>query len=280
MTRWLILDAPNIAWRCYHSLGFLKHESVETGVTFGFLRELVNLQKIHGTRNVAICFDSVKSLRREIYPKYKSYRKSYYQKVMTDGERETHDAVRRQIKQLRKEHLPALGFRNVFLAPGLEADDLIASLCKHALKDRDTAVIVSTDRDLYQLLCPSVVIWAPSKRDAVTDKSFTRTHGVVPSQWPMVKAMAGCGSDDVDGIHGVGELSACRFLSERLKEGSVMHRKVLAGEKVWKRNLKLVRLPFKGCPRFEFVRDEATEGKWDQLCRNLGMKSLVGALRN
>jgi hypothetical protein len=181
--------------------------------------------------------------------------------------------VQKQIKHLRSTLLPELGYRNILCEKGYEADDLIASVVDN-LGEGHEAIVVARDGDYYQLLGPRCIIWNPSKGKAVTAKSFIKEYGISPSQWADVKALAGCGTDDVEGICGIGEKTAAAFLAGKLKPTSAKHRLIVRNHKIWKLNLPLVRLPFEGTPVVKLRKDKVNEKKWKQLCNRLGFRTL------
>ena len=87
---------------------------------------------------------------------------------MTDEEKEAYWDFRQQVAKLRKEYLPAIGFRNILHQQFFEADDVIASVCQYSLKGSQ-GIIVSSDHDMFQLLAlPNVIMWSPKLNKAVT----------------------------------------------------------------------------------------------------------------
>jgi DNA polymerase-1 len=263
----LLVDANFLAWRAHHSTGNLSHNGSTTGVAFGFLKEILALQELHRPDRIVFCFDSKHSKRKEVFPEYKDNR------VYDEHHRE----VCGQIKRLRKEILPGVGFRNVFVSRGFEADDLVAALAL-ALAKGDEAVIVASDKDFYQLLSKRVSIWNPMKRVLYTRKAFREEWGLErPSHWVTVKAIAGCGTDNVKGIEGVGERTACKYLNGTLKEGSAKWKAIKSTEglAVWNRNLRLVGLPFEGLAAPVLRDDEISAAKWIAWTGKLGFASMA-----
>ena len=270
---WLLLDSNYLAYRALHTTGKLTHENVPTGVIYGFLRDVVNLQNHHVTNHIVFCFDHGESLRKVVYPGYKISRQQR-RKEQTPEEKMIHDAMHQQLTLLREEYLEEFGYNNIHYQEGYEADDMIASIC-HNLKPKDKAIIVSADHDLFQLLNDQVICYNPAKQVAITAESFTEKFGVAPSQWCDVKAIAGCSSDDVIGVAGVGELTAAKWLAGRLKPGSKKFEAIVKGNKLWRKNLPIVRLPYVGTEVKPLYRDETTDEKWEGLVSRLGMKSLL-----
>lgn len=273
MKTWLLIDVSYLAWRAFHSTPDLSWEGVKTSVIFGLLRDVQNLQDLHATRRVVFAFDVGRPWRSVKFEGYKGSRHNYEE--MDRTELLARGEVKFQLKNLRNIHLNEIGYRNIWFESGYEADDLIAAGCS-ALPDGDTAIIVSRDGDFYQLLNDRVSIWNPSKKRMITADWFRDEYGISPEQWADVKAIAGCGSDEVPGVKGIGEITAAKFLAGTLKHTTKAFAKIVEGDAIWKRNLPLVKLPYEGCPTPEFLEDETTEGKWRKVAKSLGIKSLRG----
>ena len=275
--KWLVLDCSYLCHRSFHTTGNLSFNDVKVGVIFGFLRDIGTLTGYHDTDNIAFCFDSKKSKRQKIYKPYKQVRREKYE-VMDEDEAKIWREMKNQINLLRTQYLPAMGFKNIFVQKGHEADDLIATICRNnTQRDNIEVVIVASDHDLYQLLSPSVKMWDPNKKKFYGYDNFMVQYGIEPEQWSDVKAYAGCSSDGVAGIAGVGEATAVKYLRGEVNPKHKVYRKLVNGKDVYNRNVPLVKLPFKGTKDIELVRDEVTDEKWKQVCKDLGMKSLENA---
>jgi DNA polymerase-1 len=269
---WLVIDVSNLAYRAFFTTGDLSHEGVKTGVVFGIFRDVLNLQDRFSPTGTVFCFDGRPTERKKLFADYKSNRK---RPDLTDEQRAAFDTLHDQLKRMRTKYLPYIGFRNVFSQCGYEADDLIASVCLESLDGEDRAVVVSTDEDLLQLLGdPRVVVWNPAKKRLIDGKAFREEHGIDPALWADVKALAGCPGDGVPGIKGVGERTAVKFLTGRLKETTKAYNEIVRNPEVYARNLELVRLPFEGTRRFVLKPDEVTKERWSKAFEKLGMSSL------
>jgi len=277
----LLLDCNYLCWRSFHSTG----KNLDRGTTYGFLSTLQKLRDQFQPSHIAFCFDGDgPSKRKEIYPDYKANRKLVSH--VLDEAANDRLMVHQEIKELRDKHLKDLGWRNVFHSSGLEADDVIASLV-YAPQDGGKVIpqlwrevcgpkflIVSADKDLYQLLDGDrVLLWEPSRKRLLDSKVFRDEWGIDPIKWVNVKAIAGCSSDNIDGIKGIGEKTAAKHLAgitrPRIKE------KIQEQADLIKFNLRLVGLPYEGTPTFRMRADEATGGKWLRWCEANGMKSLL-----
>lgn len=221
-----------------------------TYVIYGFLQTVLNLCQVFETNQLVFVWDSRKSLRKTLFPQYKASR----HKKQTEQEKKELESAYAQFQILRKRVLPTMGFRNNFLHTGFEGDDLIAKIIREDRFGRHF-LIYASDHDLYQLLAPNVVLIKRKQLYSIDD--FVQEFGINPSQWWQVKALAGCTSDEVTGIEGVGEKTACKYLRKELKENSsVLQRIKDQEEEVCNRNRALVRLPFDGTPDCCLVKNE------------------------
>ena len=264
---WLILDVSHMAFRAFHTTGGLSHMGTSTGVAFGVLRDLVTLEREFHSQRFVFCFDGDGSKRKEVYPAYKANRKN----GTTSG------LVKAQCELLRTNYLPRLGMANLFKQDGYEADDVIASVVRNN-PDPSPIIIVSGDEDLYQLLEDGVSIYRMSNGKAMTKKAFESGYGIFPNQWPFVKAIAGCTSDNIAGVEGVGQKTAIKYLRDELPH----HLNKYLDCKHWHQNcaqflqnLELVMLPYSGTERFvPTEQSDIDHDEWSALTKELGIKTL------
>lgn len=271
MTRpktWVVLDAHNLAYRALHDPrnGEVKIEDVHDLVLEALLADIVFFQERYTTDHVVVTFDHGKCKRHDMVKNYKKH------DTEPDGyEKARKDEVRACLKLLRTKYLHEVGYRNVLSQEGYEADDVMASVVLHSIGKEDTAVLVSSDKDLYQLLSDRVSIWTPHQRKEVTLQSFWRQYAIAPKAWPLVKAVAGCVSDNVKGVYGVGEPSALRWV----RGDETLHKRywdlIEAGRDVWQANLGVVGLPLPGTERFVLVPDRVTRRSWEAFCTKHGL---------
>ena len=252
MRTFAIVDANNLASRMFYGMPSLSFKGTRVEVIDGFLREIHAISHAVGVplKRFVYCFDSAdRSLRRKIVPSYKAKRDDDDFFVGTGKAKEHY---RSQIDMLRKTALPAAGVKGIYWEKGYEADDLIASLCKHALCFETTrAVVVTNDSDFYQLLHPKLVrIFNHRDGSFMCYNKFRKTYEVHPDQWARVKAIAGCDVDGVKGVPGVGEMTAIKFLTEKDHSGKRMQAIHAFAQQALK-NLKVVKLPLEGCPRMD-----------------------------
>lgn len=236
----ILVDANNIAYIAYYSLGELSEGEDRTGTVFGFLN-IVNRIAGQFGNDMVFCFDSKKNIRKEKHPTYKANR----HKDLTSEEAYELKQMYKQLTDLRKDVLPSLGFRNVKVSRGYEADDLIAhyALKYKALMD---IIIVSTDKDLYQLLDTNVSIYNPRTKKMFTIHDFKKMYKIKPKDWPEIKAIAGDPADNIKGVWKVGEKTAIKFKRGLLSRESKAYEQIAISWGIvlfWE---KCIRLPYLG----------------------------------
>lgn len=268
----LLVDCPNLVYRAYHTTG-----SLDNGTLFGFMRELDYLRQNYRDYRFLFFWDSKYPIRKQMFPGYKSSRADRYERL-TDTEKTAYGRMRSEMNLIRQEVLWDLGYNNVRWQKGFEADDLIAAYTQQARESTlTTDLIVSGDHDYYQCLSHRVSMLKPKGHALYTAKDFRKEYNIEPERWHCVKALAGCDSDDVPGVRGVGVATAIHYLTGKLKPGSVLHDRIEANRDLWNRNLELVKLPLPGVRPFALKDDDASHARWKQVVKNLGFKSLLGA---
>ena len=265
----LALDCNYLCHRAYHAMNASGVDFDGMGATFGFLRDIAIFQEMFNTTNTVFCWDYGKGLREQHTPSYKASRRARHE-ALPEEEQEALSNFHIQVDALREEYLSEIGFSNIFYQEGYEADDMIASVCNSLPKECDI-VMVSSDQDLYQLLSKRVVMFNPHKKKTFTDKWFFQTYGLAPPCWADVKALAGCATDDVAGVRGIGEITACKLLRGEML-GSESWKKFKAFDR--KTNLRLVELPYEGTQTFVPKEDTVTQKKWNLLCYKLGLETI------
>jgi len=264
----LIIDCANLCYMAYHAIKEdLSYNESQTGVMFGFFNQLFRICWEFNTGKVIFAWDSRKSYRRDLYSKYKRPDTEPDPQKQRDRA-----AVVKQIDKLRTQVIPTLGFKNSFIQTGLEADDIMAHL---VINNVPGATIISSDQDLYQLL-DHCVVYSPRTRKRIDKAVFGNMFQIEPEQWVDVKALAGCESDNVSGISGVGLITAIKYINERLPNGKAKKKiESEEGKEVRRRNEALVKLPFMP-NKMDFAVDFEAENKslddWMGLFGEYGFK--------
>lgn len=269
---WILIDAPYLCHRAFHTTG-----DMADGVIFGFLRAVSTLRRDfdsfdHPVRLLFAFEGEAKLKREELLPTYKQSRRDRYAAEPLDMKRKRDD-MKSQTKRLRDDILPAMGFRNVNVREGFEADDIIAAACGVV----ESATIISADKDFYQCLRPGVDFYNPAAKVMTTADDVANMHGLHRSAWPMVKCLAGCRSDDIPGIYGVSERIAIKYVQGVYNPDATVYRRIAAEKEfVAARNLPLVTLPMEGMTGVSLRDDAVTAKTWDAACAELKMPSLKG----
>jgi len=274
MKKWLIIDCNYLCHRAKHSMGGLSHGNTPTGIIYGFLKSIQALQDQFNTQHIIFCWDSKTSKRKDIFPDYKKKRANRY-KDLTKKEIKFEKAFRHQMKMLRTKYLKLIGYKNNFVQAGYEGDDIMASITLN-LKMNDEAILVTSDKDMYQLISPKVSFFNPSKGKLFTYQKFMQKYRMPTYDWGSMKCLAGCTTDEVPGIKGVGEKTAIKYIRMDLKPTTKAYQRIVSkkGLRIEKRNRKLVVLPFDGVKNFKLRKDELSNKGWKKVIEELGMKSL------
>ncbi len=234
----LVIDSNCIAHLAKHSKKSLTYGEMETGIIFGFLEQIKILANKFNTNKFIFCWDSKKSKRKELYPDYKRHR----HKEKTEIEQIEDNIAFKQFYDLRTSILPKLGFKNICIQTGYEADDLIASIVK---KNKEDYIVVTNDDDLLQLL-DHCDIYNPKTKKLESIATFSEEYGITPNMWSSIKSIAGCTSDNVKGVEGVGIVKAIAYVTKKLNKGKIYDRIINEGPIISKRNAPLVHLPMAG----------------------------------
>ncbi|HWE37680.1 MAG TPA: DNA polymerase I [Isosphaeraceae bacterium] len=197
-----ILDAYSLIYQVFHAIPTMTGPAGQpTNAVFGIFRDLLNL--VHGKRPeyLIAAFDGGGPVTRsEIYPEYKAQRGPMP------------DDLRPQIAVLRR-LFEAFGVP-VLMAPGAEADDVIATVARGA-ESRDMDVFICTsDKDARQLLSDRVRILNLRKKSVLDVEGLAADWGVAPAQVVDFLALTGDSVDNVPGVPGIGPVGAKALLKE------------------------------------------------------------------
>lgn len=256
----ILLDCNALCYQAHFTMnGLTKSDGTPTGIVYGFWLQVKNIVVNCNDPYLVFCWDSDKSFRMSLYPEYKANR---------NKKREDDPAIFEafyQFEELYEKIIPQLGFQNNFRYDGFEADDIIASICNDCRKGSEPITIASNDQDLYQLLWGNVKMYKPSKGIFYTQNSFQNEFGITPPMWVYVKAIAGCHTDNVQGIQGVGEKTVIKYLKDQSgKKYPKIDNK--ESKKIIKRNWPLVCLPFEGTPHIKLNYPKMDYQKWKEFC--------------
>ena len=204
----MALDGNSLAYRAFFALptDMVTANGQVTNAIYGFTSMLLTLMRDHKPDGVVVVFDRKEpTFRHEAAPEYKA-------------QRETQPDILYQQLDLIREMLTKMGIEAID-APGFEGDDLIATIADRAQKAGDDLIIVTGDRDNYQLVADPHIRVLYNKRGvsdyALYDEAgiFERT-GVTPKQYAQYAALRGDPSDNLDGVPGVGEKTAAKLIAK------------------------------------------------------------------
>ncbi len=198
-----LMDASAFIHRAFHAIRNLSTKSGQpTGAVYGFTTTVLKLLKDKRPEALAVVFDSRGPGRRhELYPQYKANRGPMDEDLAAQQE---------PIRQI----ITALGLFSLE-RPGFEADDLIAAAARHFETEGREVVIVSGDKDFYQLLSDRISMYDPDpkKDSALTQEAFRERYGLSPSAFLDMQALMGDSSDNIPGVPKVGEKTAQKLIA-------------------------------------------------------------------
>ncbi|MDX1940288.1 MAG: DNA polymerase I [Saprospiraceae bacterium] len=197
-----LIDGSGFIFRAFYAIQMMNRpDGTPVNAVFGFCNMLNRLQSDVKAIHAAVIFDAArKTFRNEIYPEYKAHRP------------EAPEELRPQFALVR-EAARAFGFPSIE-SEGYEADDLIATYAKVARANSWNVVIVSSDKDLMQLIREGVALQDPLKNKPITDAEVLEKFGVPPSQVIDVQALAGDSTDNIPGAPGIGVKTAAQLITE------------------------------------------------------------------
>ena len=201
--RVFIIDGSSYLYRAYHAMPPLSTSKGQpTGAIKGVTNMLMTLKKDSEGSPIIVVFDAKgKTFRSEIYKEYKANRPPMP------------EDLRQQLDPL-KEICKAIGFPLIEI-PGVEADDVIATLVNKAKQKNFKAVVSSLDKDLMQLVeDPNITIMNTMKHQIFTEDKVFEKFGVQPNQIRDMLALVGDSSDNIPGVPKVGQKTAAKWLNE------------------------------------------------------------------
>ena len=195
-----LVDGSGYIFRAFYGLPPMTNpEGVPVNAVFGFSKMLAKLLSDAGTRRFAVIFDSSRvSFRNDIYPDYKANRSDPPEELVPQF-----GLIR---EATRAFNVPCIEL------PGFEADDLIATFARMAREEGHEVVIVSSDKDLMQLVNDGVSMLDPAKNLTVGRDEVIERFGVGPESVIDVQALAGDSTDNVPGVPGIGIKTAAELI--------------------------------------------------------------------
>ncbi len=201
--RLVLVDGSGYIFRAYHALPPLtRRDGTQVGAVYGFTTMLLRLRETYKHDMLAVIFDAGrKTFRSDFYPEYKANRS------------ETPDDLIPQFPLVR-EATRALNIPGIEL-DNYEADDLIACYCAAAKKQGLETIIVSSDKDLMQLIVDGQVsMMDPMKNKVITSVQVMEKFGVMPDKVIEVQALIGDSVDNVPGVPSIGPKTAAELINQ------------------------------------------------------------------
>ncbi|HEY5305573.1 MAG TPA: DNA polymerase I [Pseudolabrys sp.] len=201
-----LVDGSGYIFRAYHALPPLtrKSDGLQVNAVLGFcnmLWKLVAEMKADRPTHLAVIFDkSEKTFRTDLYPEYKAHRPD-----LPEDLRPQFPLIRDAVRAFEIPCLEQAGF---------EADDLIATYARLACEAKATTTIVSSDKDLMQLVGNGVTMYDTMKDKRIGAAEVMEKFGVGPDKVIEVQALIGDSSDNVPGVPGIGVKTAAQLIGE------------------------------------------------------------------
>jgi 5'-3' exonuclease len=199
----ILIDALNLFTRHYVAHPAMNINGDPVGGIVGFLYAITNLAEKFNPNNIIVVWESGGSPRRRaIYPDYKSKRRP--QQLNRQYKDDIPDTVENRNFQISfiVECLNLTPICQVYVKD-CEADDVIGYLSKYKL-EKCKKLIVSSDKDFYQLLNDKTLIYSPTWKKIVTHKEVREKFSVSPDNFCLAKSVCGDPSDNIPGVKGVG----------------------------------------------------------------------------
>jgi DNA polymerase-1 len=198
----VLIDGSGFIFRAFHALPpMTRPDGTPVNAVFGFTNMLAKLLREHVGTHLAVIFDAGReTFRNRIYDQYKAHRPPPPDELIPQF-------------ALVREATDAFGVPAIEL-DDWEADDLIASYARAALAAGGTATIVSSDKDLMQLIRPGVAMLDPIKQKPIGLTEVLEKFGVGPEKLIDAQALIGDSVDNVPGVPGIGPKTAAQLLTE------------------------------------------------------------------
>lgn len=198
-----LVDGSGYIFRAYYAMGhgLTNPDGVPVGAVLGFTNMILKLLTDLHAPSIAVIFDAARrNFRNEIYAEYKANRSDTPEDLIPQFPliREATEAF----------DIPAIELE------GYEADDLIATYARLAREQNRSVTVVSSDKDLTQLIREGVRVYDPMKGRYVDENDVMEKFGVTPDRVTDVQALCGDATDNVPGVPGIGVKTAAQLINE------------------------------------------------------------------
>ena len=198
----VLIDGSGFIFRAFHALPPMSRgDGTPVNAVYGFTTMLLKLLADSDADHLAVVFDSSRAtFRREIYPAYKAHRPPPPEELVPQF-------------ALVRDAVAACDVAGIEL-DGFEADDLIATYARLGREAGARVTVVSSDKDLMQLVGPQVAMLDPIKNRAIDAEAVREKFGVGPDRVVDVQALCGDATDNVPGVPGIGIKTAAQLIGE------------------------------------------------------------------
>lgn len=197
-----LIDGSSFLYRAYYGLRPLHTKQGEpVQAVYSFCRMIKKIIKDFNPQYLSLVWDSKgKTTRHEMYTEYKATRQEPPSDLFQQKERILEFADLIDLHQVAQ--------------PGIEADDLMYSIAMDRVKQGDTVVIITADKDMGQMLQDNIVIFDPFKNEIITQELFEEKMGFPVSKLPFYFALLGDASDNIPGVRGIGKKGAADLVQQ------------------------------------------------------------------
>jgi DNA polymerase-1 len=198
----VLIDGSGFIFRAFHGLPpMTRSDGTPVNAVYGFTTMLLKLLNDSAADHIAVIFDSSrKTFRTDLYPEYKAHRPPPPEELVPQF-----PLVREAVRAFDVACIEMEGF---------EADDLIAAYARAATLQGATVTIVSSDKDLMQLVGDRVAMFDPMKNRTIGPDEVFEKFGVGPDRVVDVQALCGDAADNVPGVPGIGIKTAAQLIGE------------------------------------------------------------------
>ena len=200
--RLILVDGSGYIFRAFYALPPMSREDgTPVNAVFGFTSMLLKLSEDMEGENILVVFDAARTtFRNAIYKEYKANRSEPPEELVPQFD-------------LIKKATTAIGLKSLEVE-NYEADDIIATYVKIAKKENIETLVISSDKDLMQLIQGHVSLYDPMKNIKIGPEAVLEKFGVSPDKVIDVQALAGDSSDNVPGVPGIGVKTASQLINE------------------------------------------------------------------
>lgn len=219
MHKLLLIDGNSILFRFYYAIG---NEAYKF-----FIKYILKYLKIFNANYILIAFDSKKNKRKLLYPRYKANRNKIDDNIIQQQQ-----LVRDKCDQYNIVYL---------MEEGYEADDIIASYAKYYENKLDKIIIMSSDKDMINIMSEKIQIFDIIKNRIITLKDlYFKFHIDKPEKMRILQSIAGDSSDNIPGAYGIGIKNAAKIVMMYEEEITLDHIYADIGSKINGRIAKLL----------------------------------------